>query len=224
MDIINKFMDSLVNQFTGYISVGDMVLSMVVAFLLALFIILIYRRTFTGIVYTRSFTLCLIMLAMVTTLIIRTVNSNLTLSLGMVGALGLARFRTAVKEPVDTTFMFWAIAIGIMSGAGLYIPAIIGSLALGLLYYVSYTFSVKNKSPYLLVVVYTAEAESGIMNCLVSIKKKRIKSKSINDQHIIEITYEIEYGSDTEKLMASLQAINGVQHVNLITYQNDFGV
>jgi len=224
MNIIDSIKDSLVNQFTGYISVGDMVLSLAVAFVLALFIILIYRRTFTGIVYTRSFTLCLILLAMVTSIIIRTVNSNLTLSLGMVGALGLARFRTAVKEPVDTVFMFWSIAVGIMSGAGLYIPALIGSLALGLLYYLSYAISVKNKSPYLLVVVYQAEAEDGVAACLKPVARKRIKSKSINDQHQVEATYEIEYGADTDKLMAAIQAVAGVRHVNLITYQNDFGV
>lgn len=224
MNMLNSIMDSLVNQFTGYISVGDMALSMLASFLIALFIVFIYRRTFTGIVYTRSFVLCLIMLAMVTSLIIRTVNSNLTLSLGMVGALGLARFRTAVKEPVDTVFMFWSIAAGIMCGAGLYIPAIIGSLALGLLYYISYSVSIKNKSPYLLVVVYAAAAESQVAACLKAVGKKRIKSKSINDQQVVEITYEIEYGQDTDKLMAAIQAVQGVRHVNLITYQNDFGV
>ena len=116
-DIIKK---SVVSEFTGTISIGDMMLSLVTAFVIGLLIVWVYRKTYSGVVYSKSFALSVILLGMVTALIIRTINSNLALSLGMVGALSIVRFRTAVKEPVDTVFMFWAISAGIMAGAGLY--------------------------------------------------------------------------------------------------------
>ena len=134
VDLIKK---SVLNEFTGTVSITDMALSLITAFIIGLFIIYVYKKTYNGVVYSKSFALCLMLLGMVTSLIIRTINSNLALSLGMVGALSIVRFRTAVKEPVDTAFMFWAITIGIMSGAGLYLIAIISSVALGLLYFVS---------------------------------------------------------------------------------------
>ena len=149
VDLIKK---SVLNEFTGTVSITDMALSLITAFIIGLFIIYVYKKTYNGVVYSKSFALCLMLLGMVTSLIIRTINSNLALSLGMVGALSIVRFRTAVKEPVDTAFMFWAITIGIMSGAGLYLIAIISSVALGLLYFVSYSLGFKKNSKYLLVV------------------------------------------------------------------------
>ena len=125
----------LSEQFNGPVTITMIVTSLLVAFAISLFIILVYRKTFSGVVYNRTMTLCILLLSMVTAMIIRTINSNLSLSLGMVGALSIVRFRTAIKEPVDTAFMFWAITAGIMSGAGLYVIAIVGSLLLGLAYY-----------------------------------------------------------------------------------------
>ena len=120
------------------ISVLDMALSILLAFALGLFIFYIYKKTYTGVSYTKSFVLSIILLSMVTSLVIRTINSNLALSLGMVGALSIVRFRTAVKDPVDTIFIFWAIAVGIMSGAGLYLITVIACALLGLFYLISY--------------------------------------------------------------------------------------
>ena len=124
VDVIKK---SVLSEFTGTLSVGDIALSLIFAFAISLFIVYIYKKTYTGVVYSKAFALCIVMLSMVTALIIRTINSNLALSLGMVGALSIVRFRTAVKEPVDTAFMFWGISAGIMAGAGLYLPGLIGS-------------------------------------------------------------------------------------------------
>ena len=125
LDMIKK---GVVEQFTGTISTVDLVLSLITAVVCALLISYIYKRNYTGVSFTKSFVLSLILLAMVTSLVIRTINSNLALSLGMVGALSIVRFRTAVKDPVDTIFMFWSITIGIMSGAGLYLTTIIATL------------------------------------------------------------------------------------------------
>ena len=115
MDMIKK---SVLEQFQS-VTVGQMALSVGVAFLMGIFILLVYRQTFRGVLYSKGFAISLVLLAMVTALVIRTISSNLALSLGMVGALSIVRFRTAIKDPVDTVFMFWAITCGIMTGAGL---------------------------------------------------------------------------------------------------------
>ena len=132
--------DSVLNQFTGTLTLADVGLSLLTAFLISIFIIFVYKKTYSGVLYSKTFSLCLLMLSMVTALIIRTVNANLSLSLGMVGALSIVRFRTAVKEPIDTGFMFWGISAGIMAGAGLYLIAIVASILLGVLYFIGYLF------------------------------------------------------------------------------------
>ncbi|MBQ1521231.1 MAG: DUF4956 domain-containing protein [Erysipelotrichaceae bacterium] len=222
--MIDTIKELILNQFAGPVTVGMIVTSLIVAFICSLFIVIVYRKTFTGIVYNRTLPLTIIMLAMVVAMIIRTINSNLSLSLGMVGALSIVRFRTAIKEPLDTSFMFWAITAGIMSGAGLYIIAIIGSLLLGVVYYVSYMISAKAKSQYLLVVVYNAACEEQVMETLKSVTKKQLKSKSSNSQHVCELTYEIEYSKGTDALMGALQNIEGVRNVNLVSYNNEIGL
>ena len=175
VDVIKK---SVVNQFTGTISVQSILLSLITAFMISVFIIWIYKKTYTGVVYSKSFSLSILMLALVTTLIIQTISSNIALSLGMVGALSIVRFRTAVKEPVDTGFMFWAITAGIMAGANLYLASIIGSLMLGILYYICYMMGLKMNSKYLVIVKYDDSVEDDIKNILSKLKKYKLKSKS----------------------------------------------
>ena len=120
MSVVDTIKKSVLDNFSGTISVGSMLCSLIVAFLIGIFIIYVYRKTYTGVVYSKAFGLCILMLAMVTAMIIRTISSNISLSLGMVGALSIVRFRTAVKEPVDTGFMFWGISAGIMAGANIF--------------------------------------------------------------------------------------------------------
>ena len=138
MSIVDTIKKSVLENFTGTITVTDMLLSLVVAFVIGIYIIYVYRKTYTGVVYSKAFSLCILMLSMVTAMIIRTISSNISLSLGMVGALSIVRFRTAVKEPVDTGFMFWGISAGIMAGAGLYIVALVASLLIGVFYFLTY--------------------------------------------------------------------------------------
>lgn len=221
MDIITKF---LADQFNGPVTVTMIVTSLVVAAVVAAFIVLVYNKTYSGVVYNKTIALCIILLALVTAMIIRTINSNLSLSLGMVGALSIVRFRTAIKEPVDTAFMFWAITAGIMSGAGLYIIAIVGSLVVGVCFYIAYMIGTKAKSQYLLVVIYNAAVEESVQGILNTITKKHLKSKSLSAGNQVEITYEIDYSKDTDSLMKDLQSIEGVRTVNLVSYRNDFGL
>ncbi|MCR5066604.1 MAG: DUF4956 domain-containing protein [Erysipelotrichaceae bacterium] len=222
--IIETIWNEIVGQFTGPVSVEMIVISLLVAFLCSLFVVFIYKKTFTGIVYNRTTALTLVLLAMVTAMIIRTINSNLSLSLGMVGALSIVRFRTAIKEPVDTAFMFWAITAGIMSGAGLYFIAIIGCILLGLFYYLTYASASKASAKYLMVVIYNQAVEENVRAMLDKIKTKKLKSKSTNSNSTAELTYEVVYDKTTEVLMKELQGISGVVSVNLVTYTNEFGL
>lgn len=224
MSIFDAIKKSVLEQFTASVSVEMILLSLVVSFAISIFIIFIYKKTFSGVVYNKSTILTIVLLAMVTSMVIRTINSNLALSLGMVGALSIVRFRTAIKEPVDTAFLFWAIVDGIMCGAGLYFIAVIGSLALGLLYYILYLFDIKAKSQYLLVIVYKGEVQEKVNELLNILTKKKIKSKSVNGSNVYEITLEVEYGETVDQFMNELQKVEGVRNINLVTYTNDYGL
>jgi len=226
MSAVDTIKKSVLENFTGTISIGSMLLSLIVAFAIGMFIIYVYRKTYTGVVYSKAFSLCILMLAMVTAMIIRTISSNISLSLGMVGALSIVRFRTAVKEPVDTGFMFWGISAGIMAGAGLYIPAIIASLALGVLYFVTYLLGFKTANRYLLVLKYKSSAHDDVMRKLKALKKFKIRSKSIFDKEI-ELSLEVDV-KDNGKLtdtniVDQFNGVDGVINASLIAYQNDFG-
>ena len=219
MNFVDLVKKSVINEFTGTISIDKIVLSLITAFIIGVFIIYIYKKTYNGVVYSKSFSLCIILLAMVTALIIRTINSNLALSLGMVGALSIVRFRTAVKEPVDTGFMFWGITAGIMAGAGLYLIAIISSIALGLLYYVSYILGFKANSQYLMILRYDSRIDAKIEKMIEKIPKHKIKSKSIT-KNKVELSFEIS-DKNYLKLMDIFKEVEGIDSVNLISYQND---
>ena len=115
LSIADTIKDSVLNQFSTGVTAGQMLMSLLVSFLMGLFILVIYRVTFRGVLFSKGFAFSLVLLSMVTALIIRTISSDLALSLGMVGALSIVRFRTAVKDPLDTVFMFWSISSGIMA-------------------------------------------------------------------------------------------------------------
>lgn len=211
LDVIKK---GVVEEFTGTIATGDLFLSLLTAFVAAIFITIIYKKTYTGVSYTKSFVLSLILLAMVTSLVIRTINSNLALSLGMVGALSIVRFRTAVKDPVDTVFMFWAIAAGIMSGAGLYIITIIACALLGVFYLISYSATFKATPKYLLVITCNKEDAEDIAEIFSKKKKCILKTQSIKKDSA-EFTYELA-GKDFANSMLKLKDSTMITSMHLI--------
>ena len=224
--VLSIFKKSFLEQFTGSVSAVDMLISLVVAFIIGMFIIYVYRKTYTGVVYSKAFSLCILMLCMVTSIIIRTISSNISLSLGMVGALSIVRFRTAVKEPVDTGFMFWGIAAGIMAGAGLYIPALAASLGIGILYFASYLMGFKTASRYLLVLKYEASAHNDVMRKLKNIKKFKVRSKSIFGDKVelsLEVDVKDKNGDIETKMVDQFSNVDGLINASLIAYQNDFG-
>ena len=227
LSIADTIKKSVLANFTGTISVGDMLLSLLVAVIIGMFIIYVYRKTYTGVVYSKAFSLCILMLAMVTAMIIRTISSNISLSLGMVGALSIVRFRTAVKEPVDTGFMFWGITAGIMSGAGLYLISIIASLLIGVLYFVVYLMGFRLSNRYLLVLKYESDAQSEVIKKLKALKKFKVRSKS-NFNDVIELSLEVDLkedkkGSVDSSIVDEFSGVKGVKSASLIAYQNDFG-
>jgi len=223
MSIFDSIKNSVIEEFTGTISVGDILFSLLFAFLISIFIIFVYRKTYTGVVYSKSFSLCLILLAMVTSIIIRTINSNLSLSLGMVGALSIVRFRTAIKEPVDTIYMFWAISVGIMTGAGIYLVAALASLGIGLFYFISYMMGFKVSSQYLLIVRYDVKDDKEMIDLIKKIGKTKLKSKNVT-KNVVEVSYEVAIKEDANEVLKEFEGNDKVINASIISYQNDFGI
>ena len=173
-DIIkNRFLE----EFTA-ISVSDALVAIGLAFALSLFIVYVYRATYGGVCYSKNFANCLIMLAMVTAVVILVISSNVVLSLGMVGALSIVRFRTAIKEPTDTAFMFWAIATGIICGAGYVSLSVLMTLLLGLLFVGMHAFS-KNHKKNSYMVVLRCETGCEVAEKLNAISNYRLKNKNV---------------------------------------------
>jgi uncharacterized membrane protein YhiD involved in acid resistance len=225
MSVVDTIKKSVLENFTGTVSVGSMLLSLVIAFAIGLFIVYVYRKTYTGVVYSKAYSLCIIMLAMVTAMIIRTISSNISLSLGMVGALSIVRFRTAIKEPVDTSFMFWGISAGIMAGAGLYIPSIVASLCIGVLYFGAYLMGFRVSNRYLLVIKYNERAHNDVLARLKKLRKFKVRSKSIFGKEV-ELSIELDIkdnGKVDTNIVDQFSGVDGVINASLIAYQNDFG-
>ena len=190
MTFSDVFKSSFLSNINSF-STLDVLLALGLAFVLGLFIFLIYKKTYQGVMYSDSFGVSLIAMSMITSLVIIAVTSNVVLSLGMVGALSIVRFRTAIKEPMDIAFLFWAIAVGIVLGAGLLPLAIIGSVIVGIVIVV---FSTRKLGdiPYILVVNCENEEAEMSVNELIKeeAKKSVLKSKAVNNLGI-ELTYEV---------------------------------
>ena len=218
MSVVDTIKKSVLENFTGTISVGSMLLSLIIAFVIGLFIVYVYRKTYTGVVYSKAYALCIVMLSMVTAMIIRTISSNISLSLGMVGALSIVRFRTAIKEPVDTSFMFWGISAGIMAGAGLYVPSLVASLAIGVLYFGAYLMGFRVSNRYLLVVKYNEKAHTEVIARLKKIKRFKVRSKSIFGKEV-ELSIELDIkdnGKVDTNIVDQFSGIDGVINASLI--------
>ncbi len=223
MNFMDVIKDSVVEQFTVGVTVGGMLLSLTVSFLMGAFVMLVYRQTYRGVLFSKGFAYSLILLCMVTAIIIRTISSNLALSLGMVGALSIVRFRTAIKDPVDTVFMFWVIACGIMSGAGLYLVGGLACLVVGLLYFIVCAVYRKNKCPYLLIVRYDPERYAAVKKQLQALPKYRVKSRTVTRQGG-ELTVEVSLGNKEMAFLDKLLATEGVLDASLVSYESEFGL
>ena len=196
------------------ISLGEMLVAIALSFVLSLFIVYIYRITYAGVNYSRSFVGTVMMLSMVTTVVILVISSNVVLSLGMVGALSIVRFRTAVKEATDTAFLFWAIATGIICGAGYITISILATLLLGGLFVVIYLLGRKQRAGSYMVVARMdpqCEAEGD----LAKLPGYQMKNKTINAQ-MTEVVAEIRLGEPEMEAIDRMRSLPGVRDITVM--------
>ena len=203
-------------------SIIDTILGLVVALVIGLFIFVIYKKTLTGVMYSTGFALTLVGLALVTTLVIMAVTSNVVLSLGMVGALSIVRFRAAIKEPVEIVFLFWSLAVGIVIGAGMIPLAIIGSVIIGLILLLFANRKI-HSNPYILVLTLdNEEAEGNTLGILEqSVEHFVVKSKTVNSAGI-ELTAELRTKNAATAFVNQIQSVSGVNNATLVSYNGEY--
>lgn len=219
-----NFNDILKKSFTELdifhnVSYIEVLVCMAIAITVAMFIYFIYKYTFRGVVYSHTFNVSIVMMCLITSLIILTISSNIILSLGMVGALSIVRFRTAVKDPMDIVFMFWAIAAGIATGGGVFSVAILGSLIIGIVMVVMNRVKTRH-SRYILVVHYRDEAKEKL-EPVVSGLRGKIKSKTVS-KGLTEINVEIGLKDDNTEFLNRITEIPGVADASLVSYSGEF--
>ena len=201
----------------------DMIIALALAFAIGLFIFLVYKKTFRGVMYSENFGVSLLAMTLVTTLIILAVTSNVVLSLGMVGALSIVRFRSAVKEPLDIAFVFWSVSVGIVLGAGLIPLAIFGSVFIGIIMLV-FVNKKSSDNPYILIVNCTDDNSENLVidHINKSVKKHIIKSKTVSANNGIELTVEIKLKDMSTKFVNDINDLKGVNNVVLVSYNGDY--
>ncbi|MCY1152432.1 MAG: DUF4956 domain-containing protein [Sphaerochaetaceae bacterium] len=207
------------SSFLGNFTIQDILSVIVVTLVVSLFMFFIYKKTYSGNIYSHKFNVSLVLMALITSEIIMTISSNLVLSLGMVGALSIVRFRTAVKEPLDIVFMFWAIAIGITAGARLYALCVISSLLIGLVLFTLLKFKNTN-NVFLLVIHYDSTINDKIF-ALLSELSYTVKSKTIS-RGLVELTIELKIIGARTGFVEDLSEVEGVASVSLINYNGEF--
>ena len=216
-DIIKK---SFLEE-TADFSIAAAAVSLLSALFIGLVIFFIYKKTYAGVMYSKPFNTSLVLLSVLTTFVILAVTSNVVLSLGMVGALSIVRFRTAIKEPLDLVFLFWSISVGIILGAGLYSLAFLGSAFITVILLVL-TGKVDSSAPYILML--QLENENAELQATEIIKnrfgKVIVKSKSITDGQP-ELIYEVKVKNNETSFMNELSAIEGIQSATLVSYNGN---
>lgn len=221
MSFNDIFKSSFLEKASAF-SVMDFVIAMALAFALGLFIFWVYKKTFNGVMYSAGFGVSLMAMTMITTLVILAVTSNVVLSLGMVGALSIVRFRTAIKEPMDIAFLFWAIAAGIVLGAGLIPLAVFGSLFIGVVLWVFINRKTSDH-PYIMIINCTnKEAEKQALNQIgAAVKKQVLKSKTVSKAGI-ELTLEVRLKGDDSDFVNAVSDTEGVENAVLVSYNGDY--
>lgn len=215
------FKSSFLENITS-VSILDMAIALVLAFGLGMFIFLVYKKTYQGVMYSSGFGTTLVALTMITTVVILAVTSNVVLSLGMVGALSIVRFRTAIKDPLDIAFLFWAIAVGIVLAAGMIPLAVIGSVIIGVILLV-FVNKKSHCNPYI-VILSCADAmtEKNAIDFLKSnVQKCVVKSKTAT-KDLIELNLEIRMLNDNTDFINALSAMSGVNSAVLVSYNGEY--
>ncbi len=221
MNFKDIFKSSFLENVTS-VNLFDMVLALTLAFCLGMFIFLVYKKTFSGVMYSSNFAVTLVGLTMITTLVILAVTSNVVLSLGMVGALSIVRFRTAIKDPLDITFLFWSIAAGIVLAAGMIPLAVFGSIVIGVVLLVfvnkkSYT------NPYIVVIqCVDHESEKKAKEFLEKNVQRLVTKSKTAQKGYVELNVEIRLKDDNTDFINSLADMEGVTSAVLVSYNGDY--
>ena len=213
----SSFLDNIAS-----ISVLDMIVALVLAFGIGMFIFMVYKKTYTGVMYSSSFGVTLIALTMITTTVILAVTSNVVLSLGMVGALSIVRFRTAIKEPLDIAFLFWSIAVGIVLAAGMIPLAVIGSVIIGVILLVFVNKKSYNNPYIVMISCENSEAEKAAKEYLTKETRRCVvKSKTVQ-KGTVELNLEIRLKNEDTSFVNALADLPGVRSAVLVSYNGDY--
>ena len=204
------------------VSILDMAVALALAFGIGMFIFLVYKKTYQGVMYSSSFGTTLVALTMITTVVILAVTSNVVLSLGMVGALSIVRFRTAIKEPLDIAFLFWSIAVGIVLAAGMIPLAVIGSVIIGVIL-LTFVNKKSHCNPYIIVVQCDGyESEKAVVSFLNgNVLKSTVKSKTAQ-KGLVELTLDARLKDENTDFINALANIKGVSNAVLVSYNGEY--
>ncbi|WP_026562963.1 DUF4956 domain-containing protein [Bacillus sp. J37] len=219
----NDIFKSSILEKTSSFSIVDSLIGLLVAFFVGLFIYFVYKKTFSGVIYSHTFNTSLIIMSMATALIIMGISSNVLLSLGMVGALSIVRFRTPIKDPMDIVYIFWAIVSGILCGAGFIPLVVIGSILIGAVLII-FINKIKIENPYLLIVKYSdLNVENSIEHVVSeSSRKYSVKSKSVMPGHDYEVTYEIRVKDEDLGFINNISDMDAVKSAVMLSYDGNF--
>ena len=199
-----------------------MVIALLMGFVVGVIIAFVYKKCYRGVLYSPSFAMTLVMLTLITTPVVMCIKSDIALSIGMVGALSIVRFRTAVKDPMDTAYMFWALTMGILLGAELYVIALVAVLGISVVLFLMTFVKFTTPNAYLLVLHYDEEAEYDINQQLRrTVKQRRLRSKTVTRAGA-EMTYEVRL-DNKQDLVASMLNIEGVHDATLVACQTEAG-
>ncbi len=221
MTFSDIFKSSFLENVTS-VSLLDMALALLLSFAVGLFIFFIYKKTYAGVMYSSSFGVTLVALTMISTLVILAVTSNVVLSLGMVGALSIVRFRSAIKEPLDIAFLFWSIAAGIVLAAGMIPLAVFGSVIIGIVLLI-FANRRSHVQPYIVVLrCCGGDSERAALELLGKCAKRCVvKSKTVQ-RGLVELNAEIRLASDNTDFINELAALDGVESAVLVSYNGDY--
>ena len=215
------FKSSFLENVTS-VSLLDMAVALILAFGIGLFIFLVYKKTFSGVMYSSSFGVTLVALTMITTMVILAVTSNVVLSLGMVGALSIVRFRTAIKEPLDIAFLFWSIAVGIVLAAGMIPLAVIGSVVIGLILLV-FVNKKSSDNPYILVLQCDGQdSEDRARAYLDQLLRRCVVKSKTAQKGMVELNLEVRLKDGGTDFINTLAGMDGVRSAVLVSYNGDY--
>lgn len=215
----NLTADLFSSQTLGVSSLLTIIATMVLALVLGCAIAWVYRRNYRGVMFSGNFTLTLIMMTLITAPVVLCIKNSVALSMGMVGALSIVRFRTAVKDPLDTAYMFWALTTGILLGAGQFLLTVVAMVLIAIMMTVLVNIQSKGVNSYLLVIRASAEAELSIAQLVSGIRIQKLKSKTVNGSSV-EMTYEVRVDKP-DALLNRLNSVPGVIDATLVSYQGE---